>query len=129
MLISISLRTLAFILFVILASFAFLQINDPDPYIWAGFYLVCAMVPLLLTFTIYSRILFWFAVVLCIVVMGLYSMGALEYLRHSADEALMQSMNPQKPYIEEAREFLGGLIALGLLVICRVSLPYIRAAE
>lgn len=128
MLISISLRALAFILFIILASFAFLQINDPDPYIWASFYLVCAMVPLLLTFTIYSRVLFWLAVVLCIAVMGLYSMGAFEYLRHSADEALMQSMNPQKPYIEEAREFLGGLIALGLLAICRVSLPYIRAA-
>jgi hypothetical protein len=34
-----------------------------------------------------------------------------------AEEPLMQSMNPQKPYIEECREFLGVLIAFALVVV------------
>jgi hypothetical protein len=37
-----------------------------------------------------------------------------------AEEPLMQGMNPQKPYIEECREFLGALIALALVLISAV---------
>lgn len=101
---------------VVLCLFAYLQLNDPDPVIWTSFYLICALVPALALFNRPNRVLFWIAVSLCVVVTGIYAQGAYTYYQHSHEEALMQSMNPAKPYIEEAREFLGSLIALCLVV-------------
>lgn len=115
----IGLRVVAFLLFLILVTFALLQINDPDPILWTSYYLLCSLVPLLLLFNRYNRVLFWVCISLTVIVMGIYAAGTIEYLHHSAEEALMQSMNPQKPYIEEAREFLGGLIVLVFLFSCR----------
>jgi hypothetical protein len=98
-----------------LIAFAALQLNDPDPTIWTGFYLVCAAVPLLVVFNKFVRPLFWLAVALCAVELVLSGPGAYNYYLHMDQEPLMQSMNPEKPYIEEAREFLGAAIALGLV--------------
>ena len=98
-----------------LIAFAALQLNDPDPTIWTGFYLVCAAVPLLVVFNKFVRPLFWLAVALCAVELVLSGSGAYNYYLHMDQEPLMQSMNPEKPYIEEAREFLGAAIALGLV--------------
>lgn len=120
MIMNMSLRLVTFLLFLTLAVCALLQINDPDPVLWISFYLVCSLVPLLLTCKIYYPALFWFAVALCLITMGIYASGAIEYMHHAAEEMLMQSMNPQKPYIEEAREFLGSLITLGFLLLCQL---------
>jgi hypothetical protein len=98
-----------------LFSFAYLQLNDPDPIIWTSFYLICALVPALALLNKPNRVLFWIAILMCIVALGIYAHGAFTYYQHSHEEALMQSMNPAKPYIEEAREFLGSLIALCLV--------------
>lgn len=100
-----------------LAAFAYLQLNDPDPVVWTLFYLICAVVPLLELVNKRNRYVFWIAVTLCIMDLGIYTHGAYTYYLHSNEEALMQSMNPAKPYIEEAREFLGSLIALVLINI------------
>lgn len=119
---TITLRGLAFICFLVLLGFALLQINDPDPVLWTGYYLICALVPLLASFKRFNLPLFWVSLALTFMVMGIYIPGALEYLRHSATEPLMQSMNPQKPYIEEAREFIGGVITLGILLLSRLTI-------
>lgn len=100
---------------LILVSFAILQLNDPDPILWTVFYLICALVPALAIFGKPNRLMFWIAATLSVIAMGFYFHGAYTYYQHSNEEALMQSMNPTKPYIEEAREFLGSLIALFLI--------------
>lgn len=102
---------------LILIAFAGLQLNDPDPTIWTGFYLVCAAVPLMLVFNKFMRPLCWLALVLCGIELALSGPGAYNYYLHMDQEPLMQSMNPEKPYIEEAREFLGAAIALGLVLV------------
>lgn len=102
---------------LILVAFATLQYNDPDPIIWISFYLICALVPVLALFRRRVKPLFWLALILCGVTLGFYAEGAYNYYLHMDQEPLMQGMNPQKPYIEEAREFLGTLIALTLVVI------------
>lgn len=102
---------------ITLLGFAYLQLNDPDPVVWTGFYLLCALVPLLALCNRHNRYVSWAAIGLCLVVAGIYAPGAYTYYLHSSEEALMQSMNPNKPYIEEAREFLGSLITLVLVVI------------
>ncbi len=98
-----------------LIGFASLQFNDPDPIAWAGFYFLCALVPLLLVFNIYYPPLFLVAVAVCALCLVVAGPGAFEYYQHMGQEPLMQRMNPNKPYIEEAREFLGALIALVLI--------------
>ncbi len=100
-----------------LLGFASLQFNDPDPIIWVSFYVICALVPLLLVANKFYRPLFWLAVVICTLAILNSAPGAYQYYLHMKEEPLMQGMNPQKPYIEECREFLGVLIALGFILI------------
>lgn len=109
-------KTSAALFTLILIVFAGLQLNDPDPTIWTAFYLVCAAVPLLVVFDRFMRPLFWLAVVLCCIELALSGSGAYNYYLHMDQEPLMQSMNLEKPYIEEAREFLGAVIALALVL-------------
>jgi hypothetical protein len=100
---------------ITLIMFAGLQINDPDPIVWVGFYLLCALIPALLTFNRFYPPLFWVAVTGCVIELIISAPGAYEYFLRMGEEPLMQGMNENKPYIEECREFLGALIALGLV--------------
>lgn len=102
---------------IVLLAFSALQFNDPDPLIWVSFYIICALVPLLLIANKFYRPMFWFAVVICSIELINSAPGAYQYYLHMTEEPLMQSMNPQKPYIEECREFLGVLITLVLVVV------------
>ena len=110
------LKSCAVLFALILIAFAGLQLNDPDPIIWVSFYLICAAVPLLLVINKWMRSLFWLAVAICCLELVLSAPGAYNYYLHMDQEPLMQSMNPEKPYIEEAREFLGAVISLGLVL-------------
>lgn len=100
--------------FILLAWFAALQLNDPDPLYWGGFYGLCALVPLLAAFRVESRILYALCMLYGVTALVLSLHGGLEYLGH-ADESLLHGMSPDKPYIEETRELLGSLIALGMI--------------
>jgi hypothetical protein len=102
--------------FLLLVTAAGLQLNDPDPMYWGGFYFVCSLVPLLAIFRINNWILYAFCGIYAIAVIIPTLDGFLEYLRQT--EPLLQQMSSDKPYIEEAREFLGALTALGLVGIC-----------
>lgn len=110
---------------ITLLCFALLQINDPDPLIWVSFYCLCATVPLLLLVDKFLRVLFGLALLLCIIELVLSAPGAYNYFLHMDQEPLMQSMNPAKPYIEEAREFLGVAIALVMIGISAWLARYI----
>lgn len=110
-------KTMHFLFTLCLLAFAALQFNDPDPATWILFYLICAAVPALALATRPIKPVFWIALAVCTIALAMYAEGAYNYYLHRDTEALMQSMNPEKPYIEEAREFLGALIALVLIVI------------
>ena len=107
-----------------LLTFAALQFNDPDPVVWIIFYTLCAAVPILALLNRPTGAVFWITLLLCVINLGLYAGGAYNYYLHRNQEPLMQSMNPEKPYIEEAREFLGVLIALVLIVISYLLARY-----
>ncbi len=102
---------------LVLVAFSAVQWNDPDPLLWIAFYLLCAAVPLLALLNKPTKIIVIVAVIACFMEMGRTVVGAYNYYLHMAEEPLMQSMNPEKPYIEEAREFLGSLIALALVLV------------
>jgi hypothetical protein len=103
---------MAFLLLVVAAA---LQLNDPDPVYWGGFYSFCALIPLLAIFRIHSWILYALCAIYGLVVIIPTIDGFAEYLRQA--EPLLQQMSADKPYIEEAREFLGALIALALISV------------
>lgn len=110
-------KAIHFLFALCLLAFAALQVNDPDPATWILFYLICAAVPILALANRPIKAVFWIAVAVCAITLGIYAEGAYNYYLHRNTEPLMQSMNPKKPYIEEAREFLGALIALALVII------------
>ncbi|MET0355727.1 MAG: transmembrane 220 family protein, partial [Cellvibrio sp.] len=110
-------KILHFLFSFTLFSFAGLQFNDPDPILWVSFYIICALVPGLLLFNKFYRPLFWAALAICSTEIIISAPGAYQYFLNMAHEPLMQSMNAEKPYIEECREFLGALIALGLVIL------------
>jgi Transmembrane family 220, helix len=112
--------------FILLAWFTQLQFNDPDALIWIGIYGICALVPLLALFNRLYKPVFWLAILCCSLAALAEAKGAYTYFLHRHEEALMQSMNPAKPYIEEAREFLGGLIGLSLIVLSRLIIKWVQ---
>lgn len=91
---------------------AVIQLNDPDPYFWVVMYAACAVVPLMNIFSRNYMAVCWVAMLLCSVGVGVSSGGMIEYIQNAGEEALMQPMSDEKYYIEEAREMLGALIAL-----------------
>lgn len=102
---------------LLLLAFSVVQWNDPDPVLWIAFYLLCAAVPLLALLNKPLKIVAILAIIACVIEMTRTASGAYNYYLHMAEEPLMQGMNPNKPYIEEAREFLGALIALAIVII------------
>jgi hypothetical protein len=101
--------------FLLLITAAAAQLNDPDPVLWGGFYTCCALIPLLAVFGVNIRILYPLCVIYGIVVLVPTVDGFLEFM--GSEESLLYGMSADKPYIEEAREFLGALIAIGLITI------------
>lgn len=118
-------KSIAALFSLTLLAFAAIQINDPDPVIWVIFYCLCAAVPLFLLINKFIRPLFWLTLTLCVIELFLSASGAYNYYLHMDQEPLMQSMNPEKPYIEEAREFLGALIAFILVGLSALLARYV----
>lgn len=109
------------IIFITLSWFTYLQLNDPDAIFWTLIYAIASAVPLVALFNRAFLPLTLIAACLCISELLLSTQGAYSYWQHRQDEILMQAMNPDKPYIEEAREFLGSLIALALVLLSHFS--------
>lgn len=111
------------ILFVL---FAALQYNDPDPYIWIPIYL-------------YAAILCWLAFrgkyypnayLIGMVIYAIYAVylvftpdGVIDWIEKHNAEGITKTMHAEKPWIEDAREFLGLLI---LIVVLLVDLIYAK---
>ena len=101
---------------LVLLSFGAIQFNDPDPLFWVGLYGVAALGPLLTLFRPFCVQVSWLGVGYCLAGVALTLGGAEEYLKVADQEPLMQSMSLEKPYIEQAREVIGALIALAFIV-------------
>lgn len=103
-----------------LAGFAYVNLNDPDAWLWVPIYgyasICCGMgafgvrydLALLLGIGVYSI----YAICLFFAKDGVQD-WFVKYRRPS----LVESMQATKPYIEKTREFFGLLIAAGCLII------------
>ena len=103
---------------VLMVVFALLQLNDPDRLPWILLYGIAA-VPWLGVLLERQWHRTNFAVLLLLVfAMGIYWPSLLELLEEGSIADLGDAMSAQRPYIEEAREFLGlAVAALPLLIL------------
>ena len=104
------------ILALIFIAFAALQYNDPDPLLWMAIYGYVALIPILYLFKIYPIRLILISILAGLIYSLFYLPGVVDWLQQGTPEELAREMKATKPYIEESREFLGLLIALGALI-------------
>lgn len=113
------------IFIVIFITFAALQYNDPDPYIWMPIYLYAALICFLALKGKYFPILYIIGFV-GYIGYGLYlffdKTGVLDWAREHHGENIVESMQASKPWIEETREFFGLVIVIFVLFINMVWL-------
>lgn len=96
----------------IFALFAWFQLNDPDPYLWAGIYGYVALVSLLAFFRIYKMLLIVAGLVICTGGILYLLPSVFEWLMNHSDVSLITGMSAERIYIEESRECFGLMLAL-----------------
>jgi Transmembrane family 220, helix len=110
-------RILNFLLAVMFLIFAFVQINDPDPVLWILIYGVMAVMCVLAIFEFYPAKVTWGLMAILILYSFVYAPGVIEWLQKDNKALLFDDIaKMQYPYIEQAREFLGLLICVGVLI-------------
>lgn len=119
-------RIFNLIFFVLFLSFAILQYNDPDPYIWIPIYGYGAT----LCWLAFRDKYFPYAYLLGIIVYSAYAgfkffepEGVWDWITKHRAPNIADTMKAAKPWIEETREFFGLLI---LMVVMLVNYFYSR---
>lgn len=110
-------RITGFVLAVMFLAFAFVQINDPDPLIWILIYGSMAVVSVMAAFSYYPRKFLIAMLILFAVYSSMYFEGVLEWLKQDDKSALFDEVAKMEHlYIEEAREFLGLVICMVIII-------------
>jgi hypothetical protein len=107
---------------IMMLVFAYLQLNDPDPFLWVLIYVLVAAMLVLSAFGKRNSYAFWGLVIIILIPMGLLSPGLFQWLMYEPAEDLLYGMSPDRMYIEESREFLGLFIALLFLIPVYIQL-------
>jgi hypothetical protein len=106
------------ILAVMFLVFAFVQINDPDPFIWILIYGSMAVTCVLAAFNMFYRVPLFILLGIYIAYSFVFFEGVMEWFRQDDKSVLFDDvMKMQHPYIEESREFLGLMICIIVLII------------
>ena len=115
---------------VVFISFAVVQYNDPDPYLWVPIYLYPALLCFLKFIQKPIPTLAYWAGFLVFGAYAIYKMfdtnGIIDWVQFHNASNIASSMKAEKPWIEESREFFGLLIiliVLGINYIKKTSHP------
>ncbi|MGK7391657.1 MAG: transmembrane 220 family protein [Candidatus Cyclobacteriaceae bacterium M2_1C_046] len=95
------------ILAILLIVFAALQYNDPDPWLWVFIYGLAALLIIIDISGGYMRRYYRIAIVALALFSLIYIPGVITYFTEASPGELVESMQADKPYIEETREFFG----------------------
>lgn len=109
-------KLINYIICAIFFLFAYVQLNDPDPYVWVMVYGLVAILFGVSNFINLPKIM----IQLIIVAMVLFALYHVEYfykwLLSDDKSELFGDMVYAKPYIEGTREFMGLLIAIVAMI-------------
>lgn len=99
----------------LIATFALLQVNDPDPVVWLVAYGLVAVSIAAPPRSMLALRLAWLAGGV-LLTLGLLSLpGFVDYLASGQPGTILEAMSPEVPHIEPAREFIGLVIAAAVL--------------
>jgi hypothetical protein len=110
-------RYILILAFPLMLLFAFVQYNDPDPWLWIILYGYAAFVAGMTIVGGGRMIYAYIGIAAYFVGIVLLFPSMIEWLTVGKGETLIQKMNPDKMYIEETREFFGLWIALAVMVL------------
>jgi hypothetical protein len=110
-------RVINFILGIMFLVFAFLQLDDPDPFIWILIYGLMSVYCIMAIFNLYPQKFLIGTAAVFVLYSLMYVDGVVEWLKSDNPSALFDDvMKMEHLYIEESREFLGLLICIAVLV-------------
>lgn len=112
-------------------SFALLQYNDPDPYLWIPIYLISSAICLMNVRGKFRAVFHYGTIVFCLVyalVLFFDKNGVISWYTDHDRENLVQSMKAAKPWIEETREF-GGLLIITIVMVINLMLQKKSGAQ
>jgi hypothetical protein len=107
-------KNLYLILGLLFVSFAVVQYNDPDPYIWAPYYLFVAAACFLTYANRYNKLLTLVLIGITIIWASSYIPNVVEWFQEGRP-GITSAMKAETPYIENMREFLGLVMSLVVL--------------
>ncbi|MCP4884051.1 MAG: hypothetical protein GY908_09675 [Flavobacteriales bacterium] len=109
-------KLINWIISVIFLLFAFVQLNDPDPYVWLAIYGLIAILFAISNFRHIPKIIIQ-VFITGLVFFALYHVGYFyDWLLSNDKSELFRDMIYDKPYVEGTREFMGLIIAVGALI-------------
>ena len=103
------------VLCALFLTFAAVQLNDPDPWLWVALYGLVAMVCGLTAFGKYRKNLVLLGLAVCGI--ELFNIGP-EFIKwiDMGMPNIAEEMKAEAPHIEFAREFFGLLLCVGVLL-------------
>ncbi|MEX8547510.1 MAG: transmembrane 220 family protein [Mucilaginibacter sp.] len=101
-------------------GFAYVNLNDPDAWLWVGIYLAVTVCCGLFVFKlyypkIYLGLMAFYLIYAVILFFG--KDGVLDWITKYKTPSIVETMQAEKPYIEKTREFFGLLIITSALTI------------
>lgn len=114
------LRLLNVLFFIAFMGFAYVNLNDPDAWLWVSIYLAVSICCLLVVFgkyypKIYLALCAFYLVYATIIFF--YQDGVLDWIIRYHTPGIAETMKATKPWIESTREFFGLLIITGALLL------------
>ena len=100
----------------VMFAFAALQFNDPEPLLWTTIYAACGLAWVARGLGRESSLVERGLLLVLVFSMGLLFDGVVALFQGDSVAAVFGAMSEDRPYVEEAREFLGlGIAAVGWL--------------
>jgi len=102
------------------AAFAYVNLNDPDAWLWVTIYMVASVCCGLAVFQKYYPIVYLVAIgfyLIYAVKLFFVKDGVRDWIVKYNKPSIVESMQATKPYIEQTREFFGLLIISAALAM------------
>lgn len=115
-------KAINWLLCVIFLLFAYVQFNDPDPYVWVIIYGTVALLFGISNYIVIPKMVL-IALISGLGIFSLLHVGYfIDWLQSDDPSELFGEMVYEKPYMEGTREFMGLILAISSLMFLRVWL-------
>ncbi|WP_010136638.1 transmembrane 220 family protein [Ochrovirga pacifica] len=112
---SIKHTVISIVLSLLFTCFAWLQLNDPDPFLWFGIYIGVSLFCWVTPFVKLPKLIYTVVIIALAIYAATYFRYLVDWLNTSHKEEIFGKMVYEKPYLEGSREFIGLVMAIAAL--------------